>query len=105
MKSFFALTAGLLLSLSAFAVQSGEYHCASKDNKIEVTYKIETVTVKGLSLTVMEVRHVTTDETGAKTYVIKGVANEFVNDKGEEMLMLGNNAIELVAGRPSCSIQ
>jgi hypothetical protein len=50
----------------------------------------------------MEITRTTTDEDGKKTYVVKGVANQFTNDKGEEILTLGNHVVELVAGRPSC---
>jgi hypothetical protein len=103
MKSALVFVVGLLLSISVFAVQDGEYRCSSKDKTDQVTYKINTLTVSGLSLTVMEVTRVTTDEDGTKTYAVKGVANQFTNDKGEEILTLGNHVVELVAGRPSCA--
>jgi len=103
MKSVFALVTGLLISASAFAAQSGEFTCASKDNKHSTTYKIGTLTQGNVSVTVLEVVRVTTDENGVtKTTTVKGVANQFTNDEGQEILTLGNHYIELVAGRPSC---
>ena len=104
MKSVFALMTGLLISVSTFAaVRDGVYTCTAKDNKTQVTFKIGTMSASGLSVTVMEITTVTTDETGTKTYVAKGIANQFVNDKGEEFLSLGNHLVDLVAGRPSCA--
>jgi len=103
MKSVLALVAGLLVSVSAFAVQTGEYTCASKDNKHSTTYKIGTLTQGDVSVTVLEVVRVTTDKDGVvSTTTVKGVANQFTNNQGTEVLTLGNHYIELVAGRPSC---
>lgn len=103
MKSIIALVAGLLVSVSSYAARSGVYTCSSQDNKHSTTYKIGTLAQGDVSVTVLEVTRVTTDDKGVtKTTFVKGVANQFVNAEGEEILTLGNHYIELVAGRPSC---
>lgn len=103
MKSVFALVAGLLISTSASAVQSGHYTCTTKDNKHSITYKIGTLTQGELSVIVLEVTRSTTDDKGVMhTNTVQGIANHFNNSEGDEVLTLGNHYVELTAGRPSC---
>ena len=104
MKAILALVSGLLVSASAFAVQDGIYHCATTDGKVSVVYKFETLTAGTLSVPVVEITRVflNDDNTTTSTYVVKGIANIFSDNKGSEKLVIGNNTVELTAGRPSC---
>lgn len=102
MKSVFALVIGLLVSVSSYAVQDGTYHCATKDNKSQMTFKIGTLTANDLSVTVLEVTRTMTVDDKTVTNVAKGVASHYVTTDGKEYLTLGNQLIELTAGRPSC---
>lgn len=102
MKSVFALVVGLLISASSYAVQDGTYHCTTKDNKSQMTFKIGTLTASDLSVTVLEVTRTTTVDDKSFTTVAKGVASHYVTTEGKEYLTLGNQLIEITAGRPSC---
>ena len=102
-----AFVTGLLISASSFAaVQDGTYTCVSDNNRSQATYKIATLNVSGIALTVLELtRTITISEDNvvkSETYTAKGVATLFSNGLGEEVLALGSYRVELTAGRPSC---
>ena len=104
MKAILALVSGLLVSASVFAVQDGIYECATADGKIAAVYKFQTLTVGALSVPVVEITRVFSndDKTTTTNYTAKGVANIFSDNKGSEKLVIGNITVELTAGRPSC---
>lgn len=103
MKSFLALLASLTLSVSALAFTDGEYTCGTKTDKFQTTYKITTLDMNGLNLPHLEVTSIQRlQDSPEKTYNIKGIATQFNNDQGEEILVLGNITLGLTGGRPGC---
>ena len=103
MKSFLTLLVTLTLSVSALAFTDGEYTCGSKSDKFQYTYKITTLAINGIALPHLDItKAYSPDNAQDKAYTIKGVATQFTNDEGQEILVLGNITLELTSGRPSC---
>lgn len=97
-----------LASVSASAYQDGVYHCGSKANYLEFTYKISTVTSNGISIPHLDItkkyyKKPTDPNSSDKTYQIQGLATVFKTDAGDETLVLGNITIDTTTGRPSCA--
>lgn len=90
------LATGLMISSFAFAFQPGEYNCGNSEN--QYSYKIKSLDLNGTSVPYLEVNSA---EAG-KTHTIKGIATQFTNSEGYDVLVLGNVTLELHAGRPTC---
>ena len=88
-----------LFSFSAYAFQDGEYICGGNStDQTTYSYKIKSLNVSGTSLPYLEVTTTSPEE----SHSIKGIATQFTNTAGSEILVLGNVTLELKAGRPGC---
>lgn len=104
MKSIFSLIALSLIGLSAQAYQTGTYECGN--DKYNFKYVIKSITSGDVTTPHLDVTKTikATETTPEKTYRIRGVPTHFTNDEGAEVLVLGNNTLELSNGRPSCGL-
>ncbi len=107
MKLFFAT---VLLSLSARAFTTGEFHCTSGDdnNSLSITYKIKSLNVNNVELPYLDISktyHKNPADPGSKdiVYVVQGIATRFLSSNGKEQLALAGSIIELTEGKPSCT--
>lgn len=105
--NFTLLFTVLFLSLTSFAFEDGTYTCGSRTDFFEVTYKVKTLTVDGISLPHLDItksfyKQPTDPTSKDRTFNIKGIATLFINDEGQEGLGLGNVIVDLTAGRIVC---
>ena len=102
MNKIISLITLSLISLSAQAYQTGTYECGN--DKFNFKYVIKTLDAGDVTTPYMDITKTikATDTTSEKTYRIRGVPTHFTNDEGAEVLVLGNNTLELTNGRPSC---
>lgn len=106
MKLFITITA-LLFSIAAFAVEDGTYTCGSRADLHEATYKVKTLNLDGVQIYHLDItRHMYKNpnlpNSEDRMYKINGVANQFTDDKGTEVLVLANLTLNLENGRISC---
>ena len=97
----------LLLSLSSYAFQDGTYTCGSREEFIEITYILKSLTVDGTDLPHLNITKniykKPTDPTSKdRSYQISGIATTFIDNKGQETLVLGNFTLDLTNGKIAC---
>lgn len=107
MKSIFAFICITALAYSAQAFKDGIYSCRNEKAGLEISYKIKSLTVGGVTMPHLEVtqtyeKNPNDPNGGPVVYVAKGLATQFVDNAGGEMLALGAMRIELKEGRPAC---
>lgn len=107
MKLVIAFLATALLAVSAQAYKEGTYNCRTKDGLYETVFKITTLNLNGVAVPFLDVTRITHKDPNdahseESVYKIKGVADQFLDNKGNETLAVAAVRVELQAGQPGC---
>lgn len=97
----------LLLSLSSYAFQDGTYTCGNRDKFVEITYILKSLTINGTSLPFLNIikniyKKPSDPNSKDHSYQISGIATTFIDEKGQETLVLGNFTLDLTDGKITC---
>jgi hypothetical protein len=108
MKSLALFLGAALVSFSAQAYQDGTYVCGSPVSSLELTYKISTVSLNGVSVPHLDItkkyyKKPSDPNSVDKTYQIQGFATVYKTDSATETLVIGNITLDTSSGRVNCN--
>ena len=99
------LSIALLFASTAQGVVDGNFVCRTADSTVVTKYEVNTIGIGEIELIHLSVTKIIKNGGETQTYFAKGLANQFVDSKGNETLVLEAVRVPVKNGQPVCSVK